>query len=253
MMSFLFYMTEIQIIFENDDLVAISKPAGLFVHNDGVKKEPTTVDWFLSKYPESKGVGEEQFGKNGEALERSGVVHRLDRDTSGIMVLAKNQKTFDYLKSQWQGRLVKKEYRAFVYGYMKEKWGTIERPIGRSSKDFRLRSAQRGAKGTIRDAITNWELIVQGEYKDESFAYVKLNPKTGRMHQLRVHLKAVDRPIVGDVLYAGARKEQSNNLDLDRLALHAHKLEFTLEDGEVLRLIAPLPADFEEAAGKLGS
>ena len=244
-------MFDMEILFDNDDVVVVNKPAGITAHADGVNDEETVVDWFLSVHPNAKGVGDDRIGNDGKDLERSGVVHRLDKATSGVMILAKTQPAFEHLKTQFQDRIVKKEYRAFVYGRMHEKWGTIERPIGRSSKDFRLRSAQRGAKGTIRDAVTDWELIGQGDYKDEPFAYLKLKPKTGRMHQLRVHLKAIDRPIVGDELYAGKRLETSSNLDLNRLALHAHILELILPNGEDQRFVAPIPEVFDIAADSL--
>ena len=131
---------EIEILFEDKDLIAINKPEGLMVHNTGHTVERTVVDWFLKHVPEAKGVGEPQLSQKGEPLERSGVVHRLDKETSGIMILAKNQESFTFLKTQFHERLVKKEYRAFVYGAVREQWGTIDRPIGRSTKDFRLRS-----------------------------------------------------------------------------------------------------------------
>lgn len=239
------------IIFEDADILVINKPVGLAVHGDGYKTDVTVVDWFLQEYPEAKGVGETMENKDGEPIERSGVVHRLDIDTSGVMVLAKTSEAYDHLKTQFHDRLAKKTYRALVYGHLNEQWGTIDRPIGRSAKNFRLRSAERGAKGTIRDAVTAWERIGQGEYEGEPFAYLELKPKTGRMHQLRVHLKAVDRPIVGDVLYAGKRLEQSNNLHLNRLALHAHTLELTLASGETERFVAPVPSTLETAADLL--
>jgi 23S rRNA-/tRNA-specific pseudouridylate synthase len=132
-----------------------------------------------------------------------------------------------------------------------DRWGTIDRPIGRSAKDFRLRSAQKGAKGLLRPAITDYERIGVGEYEGESFSYLKLIPKTGRTHQLRVHLKAIDRPIVGDALYAPTFVARSTNLGLDRLALHAHVLELALPQGEVERFVAPVPQPFEEAAERI--
>lgn len=238
---------EIEVIFENDDVLVINKPAGLFVHDDGHDRE-TVVDWLLQRVPEVKGVGEPGFSKSGEELDRSGVVHRLDAETSGVLLLTKTQKAYDHVKKQFHDRHVKKEYRAFVYGYLNERWGTIDRHIGRSAKDHRLRSAQRGAKGTMREAVTDWELIGKGEYEGEPFSYVKLMPKTGRTHQLRVHLKAIDRPIVGDRLYAGKKLELSNNIGLDRLALHAHMIELILPDGSDQRFIAPLPDAFMMAA-----
>lgn len=240
-----------EILFENDDLVAINKPAGMMVHEDGHNEGETVVDWFLSHVPDAKGVGEPQTNNKGEEMERSGIVHRLDQETSGVLVLAKNQEAYEHLKKQFHDRLTKKEYRAFVYGHMRENWGTIDRPIGRSAKDFRLRSAQRGAKGTLRDAITDWELIGKGEYEGEPFSYVKLKPKTGRTHQLRVHLKAIDRPIVCDPLYAASKPESSNNLGLSSLALHAHELTITLRDGEEQRFVAPLPQEMLDAGDRL--
>ena len=242
---------EISVLFENDDVLVISKPVGLMVHEDGKSEGETVVDWFLSHAPQAAGVGEPGTNPEGKELNRSGVVHRLDRDTSGVLILAKNQKAFEHLKAEFHDRRAKKEYRAFVYGHVRERWGTIDRPIGRSASDFRKRSAERGAKGTLREAVTDWEQIGVGEYKEEPFSYVKLKPKTGRTHQLRVHMKAIDRPIVGDGLYAGKRVETSNNLGLTRLALHAHILELTLPDGELKRFIAPVPAEFEQAADHL--
>jgi 23S rRNA-/tRNA-specific pseudouridylate synthase len=196
--------------------------------------------------------GQHRYGGPGKSqeggeLERSGVVHRLDRETSGVMVLTKNQRAFEHLKAQFHDRLAKKEYRAFVYGTMKEKWGTVDRPIGRSAKDFRRRSAQRGAKGTLRDAVTDWELIGQ----NDAYAYLKVLPKTGRTHQIRVHLKAIGRPVVGDRLYAPESLLAGNNLGFTRLALHAHKLCIALPSGGEKEFIAPLPAEFETAATSL--
>lgn len=240
------------IIYEDEAVLVVNKPYGMLVHEDWQKSDiPTLVEWFLARVPEAKGVGEQTATPDGKPLERSGVVHRLDRETSGVMILAKTAEAHTHLKAQFHDRLVHKEYRAFVYGRMHERWGSIDRPIGRSNKDFRLRSAQRGAKGTLRQALTEWERIGTGEYEGETFSYLKLNPKTGRTHQLRVHLKANDRPIVQDVLYAGKKREQSNNLGLSRLALHAHVLQITLPNGHSERFIAPVPAEFELAAERI--
>lgn len=240
------------IIFEDEQLVVINKPYGMLVHEDWTSGTPgTLVEWLLARSPEAKGVGEVSEKPDGTPLERSGVVHRLDRETSGVMVLAKTAAAHAHLKAQFHDRLAKKEYRAFVYGRMHERWGTINRPIGRNTKDFKKRSAERGAKGTLRDALTHFERIGVGEYNNETFSYLKLLPKTGRTHQLRVHLQAVDRPIVCDALYADLKIPASNNLGLNRLALHAHILELTLPSGETERFIAPLPIDFERAAERI--
>ena len=239
---------DIEVLYSDDEVVVINKPAGMMVHEDGKREGQSVVDWFLAQYPDAKGVGEPGYAPDGKELERSGVVHRLDRETSGVLILAKTQAAHQYLKQQFHDRVVRKEYRAFVYGRMNEQWGVIDRPIGRSRKDFRKRSAEPGAKGTLRDAVTEWECIGSGEHEDEPFSYVKLIPKTGRTHQLRVHLKAIDRPIVGDTLYAGKRLEQSNNLGFEGLALHAHTLELTLPSGDARRFIAPVPPEFDQAA-----
>ncbi len=239
------------VIYEDESVLVINKPAGLLVHEDFQKKEATVVDWFLERCPTAKGVGEVTLTPQGAPLERSGVVHRLDRDTSGVMVLAKTPEAHQHLKLQFKDHLAKKEYRAFVYGRMNERWGTIDRPIGRSVKDFRLRSAQRGAKGLLRSAVTDWECIAKGDFDGESFSYLKLKPKTGRTHQLRVHLKAIDRPIVQDPLYAAKKPALSNNLGLSHLALHAHVLQLTLPNGQHERFVAPIPMDFEQAAERI--
>jgi len=242
---------EIEILFEDEDVVVINKPEGLMVHNSGHSVEPTVAQWFLSYLPEAKDVGEIQLSQKGVPLERSGIVHRLDRETSGVMILAKTQDSFVHLKKQFHNRLVKKEYRAFVYGAVRERWGTIDKPIGRSTKDFRLRSAQHGARGLLRPSITHSECIGQGRYNNELFSYMKLKPQTGRTHQLRVHLQAIGRPIVGDELYAKAEMASSNNLGFTRLALHAHILEVELKNGGSERFIAQVPRVFEEAAERI--
>ena len=240
------------ILYEDEQVLVVSKPYGMLVHEDwqsGV--EGTLVEWFLERVPTAKGVGEEALKPDGEVLERSGIVHRLDRETSGVMILAKTTEAHAHLKAQFHDRLAKKEYRALVYGSIHDRYGTINRPIGRNAKDFNKRSAERGSKGTLREAITYFERIGAGEFEGESFSYLKLMPRTGRTHQLRVHLRAIDRPIIGDVLYAGNRLESSNNLNLKRLALHAHVLEITLLNDEQMRFISPIPAELEQAAERI--
>lgn len=240
-------MIEPNVVFEDQDLLVVDKPAGLLVHSEGDDPSGTLVEWFLRRAPEARGVGEPRVGKDDQELERSGIVHRLDRDTSGVMILAKNQKVFDHLKAQFKEHSVKKEYRALVYGTMKERWGTIDRPIGRNASDWRLRSAERGSRGMRREAVTDWECLKTGTYKGESFSYLRLTPKTGRMHQLRVHLKSIGRPIVGDKLYAANKLPESNNLELDRLALHAHKLMIHSYDDMEVGFETPLPDELSAA------
>lgn len=230
----------IDIIFENEDVIVINKPSGLVVHSDGKTNEPTVCDWALEHVPEIKGVGEPLELFDGRIIDRPGIVHRLDRETSGVMILAKNQESFKYLKEQFKERKTEKIYNAFVYDPFKETEGVIDRPIGKSKKDFRQWSAQRGARGKMREAIT--EYVVLKNRSDSSFLEVR--PKTGRTHQIRVHMKAINHPVVGDRLYAPKREAI---LGFGRLALHARSLEIMLPNGEQKRFEALLPADFEKA------
>lgn len=239
------------VLYEDGDCLVISKPYGWLTHEDGKTDAPTVVEWFLGRAPEARGVGEAGYAPNGRELERSGVVHRLDRETSGVLVLAKTAAAHAHLKAQFHDRLARKEYRALVYGHVHDRYGTVDRSIGRSPRDPRQRSAQPGATGTLRPAVTDYERIGAGEYQGEPFSYLKLTPRTGRTHQLRVHLKSLDRPIVRDPLYAAHLVTRSNHLGLDRMALHAHVLELTLQNGEPHRFIAPVPSELEAGAERL--
>ncbi len=239
----------ISILYEDADVAVINKPSGLLVHEDGRCEETTVVDWFLARTPTAQGVGEPGKAQDGTLLERSGVVHRLDKETSGVLILVKHAEAFAHMKAQFHERKIKKEYRAFVYGTMKEQWGTINRPIGRSVTNFKLRSAERGARGLIRQSVTDWELIGQSS----THAYLKLFPKTGRTHQLRVHLKSMSRPIVQDTLYATDVLLKSNNIGFTRLALHAYSISLVLPSGQEKTCIAPLPLDFEHAETTLAT
>lgn len=233
---------DLPILYEDKDLVAVNKPAGVMTHPDGRSKEETASDWFAASYPGSATVGETQRLQDGTELLRPGVVHRLDRETSGILVFAKTPESHEFLKKAFQDRDAKKTYVAFVYGVPKEKKGTIEFSIGRSRRDFRLRSAQPKAKGALREAITRYEVIAKDA--DGKHALLFLNPLTGRTHQIRVHLKAIHHPVVADALYASGR---INDLGFSRLGLHAYRLDLPTPSGERLHLEAPLPEDLATA------
>lgn len=231
---------EIKKLFENKDIVVIDKPTGLVVHADGKTKENTLCDWILKNYPEIEEVGESLILSDGSEIKKPGIVHRLDRETSGVLLIAKNQTSFLNLKQQFQNRTIKKIYKTFVWGKMKEDEGEIKRPIGRSKSDFRLWSAQRGARGQMREAITEYKVL----QKNEEFSFLEINLKTGRTHQIRVHLKAINHPVVGDKLYAPKRDYA---LGFERTALHAFSVEFSLLDGEKVKVEAPFPSDFQSA------
>ena len=214
------------ILYEDADVVAVDKPAGLITHSDGRTKEETAEDWFKEKYPDV-------------ALERA-YVHRLDRDTSGVLVFAKNATAYEFLRKAFHDREVKKTYLAFVYGVPKEKKGVIDFDIGRSRKDFRLHSAQPKAKGRLRESLTRYEVI--GESGD--YALLRVQPETGRTHQIRVHLKAINHPIVGDKLYA---PNHPLSLDISRLGLHAYEIDLPLPSGSRATIVAPCPDDLASA------
>jgi 23S rRNA pseudouridine1911/1915/1917 synthase len=241
----------IEILYEDKDVVVINKPAGLVVHPDGRTEEPTLVDWILEKYPDVKEVGEPWKSPKGEMIYRPGIVHRLDRETSGVLIVAKNQDAFMVLKAQFQERDIKKVYHAFVYGEIKEDEGVVNRPIGKSNKDFRMWSAQRGARGELREAITEYKVLKRTETGNirKGFSYVELQPKTGRTHQIRVHLKAINHPVICDTLYA---PKMEPALGFTRLALHAKSIEFARPyNGMLMTIEAPLPEDFERALHSL--
>lgn len=233
-----------EILFENENIIAINKPSGLVVHSDGRTKEESVSSWLLKTYPEIAKVGEPWTSPTGEVIYRPGIVHRLDRDTSGVLVVAKNQESFLNLKAQFQNREIKKTYNAFVYGEMNELEGVIDRPIGRSKSDFRKWSAQRGARGEMRDSLTEYKVL----NTSKEASYVEVYPKTGRTHQIRVHFKAINHPVICDSLYA---ENKPSLLGLNRLALHARKIEISDINGDILAITAPLPPDFVSALDKI--
>ncbi len=249
---------KIKVLYEDANILAIDKPSGISVHPaveqahygagpDGNKrkKEFFVTDWVLANYPRMKNVGEPMFIENkGEQIEikRPGVVHRLDRDTSGVMLLAKNQKAYEYLKEQFQNREIKKTYHTIVGGWIKDERGMINKKIGRSPTDFRKYSASRGARGEMRDAVTQYRVLCRFE-APEKFTYLEVFPKTGRTHQIRVHMKAIDHPVVGDTLY---NPNGPCPRDIKRMALHARSIEFKDLKGKTLKIESPLPVFFKK-------
>lgn len=253
----------IKVLFEDKNVLVIDKPAGIMVHSDGRSKEKTVADWLLLNYPSLKNVGEQlELRINNEELriKRPGIVHRLDKETSGALLVAKNQKTFEMLKKQFQEHKIKKVYRAFVYGSVSDpkaslltgKRGVINVPIGRSQKDISTYTAGRGARPPVRDAVTEYIILKkftdtndEKEKKEVShqYTYVEVYPKTGRTHQIRVHMRYINHPIVSDPLYRG---EKNLALGMKRLALHACSITFALPSGELKTVESPYPADFKK-------
>src|SRR3989338_11071879 len=183
----------IKVLYEDSNILAIDKPSGILVHPAPEQTQPgtgpdpkTIIDIFKKKYPKIE------------------IVHRLDKETSGVMLLAKNPKAHEFLKKQFINREVKKTYLAIVSGFVKNDHGVINKPIGRSPSDFRRHLAGRGARGELREAITEYKVLKRftspqpSPYKGEGekFTYLEIKPKTGRTHQIRVHMKFLNHPIV---------------------------------------------------------
>jgi len=234
---------EPRVIYEDDAVLVIEKPAGLIVHSDGRTAERSVAEWVLKRYPHLKDVGEPWTSPQGEIIARPGIVHRLDRTTSGVMIIAKTQDAHAFLKNQFQDRSVEKIYDAVIYDHPKEDAGVIEMEIGRTKTDPRRWSAQYGKKGKLRAAITEWHVLKRGTDPEsgEKITHIEASPKTGRTHQIRVHLKAIHHPVVCDHLYAEGKPCL---LGLTRPALHARSLAITLPSGERKTFTAPTPPEF---------
>ena len=231
------------VIYEDADLLVLNKPSGLVVHADGRTTEPTLSDWVLVHYPALKDVGGLHTLDTERYVSRVGVLHRLDRATSGVVLVAKNDVAFYFFQRQFLDHSIEKKYRAFVHGVPTEKSGVIDLPIGRSRSDFRQWTTGEGARGTLRKAISEYEVL--GTHNDAAF--LALRPRTGRTHQLRVHLRAIGFPIICDDRYGSACA-----LRFDRLALHALSLTLRFPDGSTHTFEAPLPEDFQNALAEFG-
>jgi 23S rRNA pseudouridine1911/1915/1917 synthase len=238
-------MQNIQILFENNDIVAISKPAHVSVHGDGKTDECTISDWVLEKYPDTLDVGESIELEDGNKIPRHGIVHRLDKDTTGVLLIAKTKKGFWHLKKQFKNRLIKKTYHTFLYGKFRDERGIINRPIGRSCGSIRKWATGPKARGEMREAVTRFKIV-----KNEApVSFAEVWPQTGRTHQIRVHMQAVGHPVVCDKLYANTREAR---LGFDRLALHASRLVFNDLSGKTIEVKAPFPTDFQNAMMEIG-
>jgi 23S rRNA pseudouridine1911/1915/1917 synthase len=213
-------MQKFDIIHEEEDFLVINKPAGLLVHGAEHMEEKTLADELLLIYPDIAKVGEDPF--------RPGIVHRLDKQVSGLLLVAKTNKGFEALKEQFQKRTAKKTYIALVYGRVSKDEDTINFPIQRSAKGNKMAALPATVKGEGnemgRRAISEFSI----KQKFINYTLLEVKIKTGRTHQIRVHLSAYGHPLVGDDLY-GTRKTKLKNkkLDLGRIFLVSTELEFT--------------------------
>lgn len=230
----------IKVLYEDSNILAIDKPSGILVHSDGKTKEKTITDWIIKNYPKLKGIGEPVTFDNKE-IDRPGIVHRLDKETSGVLLVMKTKEAFAYFKKQFMNRTIKKTYYAIVSGWVKNDHGIINKPIGRSPSDFRRKLAGRGARGELREAITEYKVLKRFKASAQPFSYLEIHPKTGRTHQIRVHMKYINHPIVCDPLY---NPNGPCLKGLKRLALHAESIEFKNLKGKTMKIESSLPREF---------
>lgn len=219
----------VRVVDETDDYLVIDKPSGLLVHPAPSQKTSTLVDFLVAHAPGIKKVG--------DAKERPGIVHRLDREASGLMVVAKTKKAFEHLKRQFQAHEIKKEYLALVFGKPSKDFDLIETPIGRKKGRGRM-SARAAAMEGDKEARTHYDVLE----RFPQATLVKVRTETGRMHQVRVHMKSIGHPLVGDDLYA-AMKHQTTSLRNLRLFLHAATLGFKDLSGSWREYHSELPPE----------
>jgi len=221
------------VVYEDSAILAINKPAGFAVHKTHANDQHETLaDILVKERPYLKDVGEDPL--------RPGIVHRLDKDTSGVMLIAKNQEAFNFLKRQFQERLVKKTYLALVNGSPREPFGTITATLGKLGT--KQTTQLKGKRDLVeREAITDYKTL----HSYDGYTLLEVTPHTGRTHQIRVHLKSIGCPIVGDSLYG--RRGAPLPKGLDRMFLHAQRIEFSTPDGKRLALEVDLPDDLARA------
>lgn len=239
-------MVEPEIIYEDKNFLAVNKPAGLLVHPTSNSEELTLVDWLLRKYPEIRNVGD-------DTLRRPGIVHRLDKATSGLMLIPRTQAYFEYLKSLFQTHEIKKIYLAILIGKLYPKKGIIDKPIalkpGTTKRTVHFGKMEKSArtayevKKYFSAPLYRTESPLPGSSPEGFFSLVEVIPETGRTHQIRVHCASVGHPVAGDLLYGPKRQPEW----ADRLMLHARSLEFPLAPGRRLRIEAPEPEEFRVA------
>jgi 23S rRNA pseudouridine1911/1915/1917 synthase len=225
----------VNVVFEDDDVIVVDKPAGLVVHPGAGHASGTLVNGLLARAPALASVGDPA---------RPGIVHRLDRDTSGLLVVARSPRAYESLVAQLSAREVAREYVALVWGAPDAPRGVIDAPIARSQ----ARRTRMAVRDEGRPARTRYE--VRAVFDDPRCSLLDCALETGRTHQIRVHLAAIDHPVVGDATYGGARQ----SLPLSRPFLHAAALAFDHPaTGERMRYTSPLPDELQHVLDALAA
>ena len=226
----------ISIIYEDKSILVLNKPAGLLTHPKHLQdKNESVVSWLLEHYPDIATVGD-------QPTLRPGIVHRLDKDTSGLIVVTLTKEGFEFLKKQFQTRQVKKMYMTIVYGDVKNNKGTIDLPLGKLGT---RQSTRIHGKHELNEksAVTKYDVLRRYTLHATRYTLLAVSPLTGRTHQIRVHLKSIGHPVVGDPLYGGKSGKQ-DYAKLGRFLLHAQQLSFTSPFGEALAFAVDPPEDF---------
>ena len=228
---------KIDVIFEDENIVVINKPYGLVVNRSNTYKGETLQDILYKKYHSCfDGVGDEEF------VNRSGMVHRLDKDTSGVIVAAKNVDSFHFLQKQFKDRKTYKKYVALVHGEIEDEIVEINAPISRSPKNPLKMAVVSGGK----TALTRIEKIKTPNLGGHVYTLADVFPKTGRTHQIRVHFFAIQHPIAGDIIYCAQNLLKIDLKLFNRMMLHAEVLGFVSPStGKFKRFISPLPKEFK--------
>ena len=222
----------LDILYEDAELLVINKPRGLVVHPAPGHPDGTLVNALLAHCGESlSGIG---------GVIRPGIVHRLDKDTSGLMLAAKNDRAHEFLSAQLADHSLARTYEAVVCGGLRADSGTVDAPIGR---DPRNRQRMAVTLKNSRPAVTHWEVI----RRYRGYTHIRCRLETGRTHQIRVHMAHSGHPLLGDTVYGGRRDK-----GLDTQCLHASAIRFTHPDGRDMRFEAPLPDWFRAALDRLG-
>ncbi len=220
------------ILYEDEDVIAIDKPAGMVVHPAVGHSRGTLVNAILWHFPDLEGVGESG---------RPGIVHRLDKDTSGIILVAKNARAHRHLQAQFKDRTIEKTYLALVHGHVSPEQGLIDAPIGRHQRHRKRMAVAPANRG--REAQTEYEVVAYYDVNTLAAAH----PLTGRTHQIRVHFASIGHPVVGDVVYG-----RRDVYKLGRHFLHAHRIRFRRPaDEEIMTLISPLPSALQALLDEL--
>ncbi len=233
------------VLFKDDDILVLNKPAGMIVNNADTSREAYTLQDFLEENFPLKGKGENDF------YNRAGIVHRLDKETSGVIVVARNEESFGNLQSQFKQKKVKKVYIALCHGKIVEE-GEINVPIGRLPWNrMRFGVFPKGRESYTKFKVISYKKFNDGKY-EELLSLVEVHPQTGRTHQIRVHFQYVNHPLFADELYAGRKTKLRDRKFLKRHFLHASKITFFHPaTQEPITFEAPLSPDLVELLGKL--